>query len=65
LVDHPDQIEIDEVKGDLTSVIELMVNRENISKVIGRQGQTAQAIRIILYAASAKARKPVLLEILD
>ncbi len=64
LVDHPDQIEIDEVKGDQTSVIELMVNREDIGKVIGRQGRTAQAIRTILNAASAKSRKRVLLEIL-
>lgn len=65
LVDHPDQIEIDEVEGDLTSVIELMVNREDIGKVIGKQGRTAQAIRTILNAASAKSRKRVLLEILD
>jgi len=65
LVDHPDQIEIDEVKGDQTSVIELMVNREDIGKVIGRQGRTAQAIRTILNAASAKSRKRVLLEILE
>jgi len=65
LVDHPDQIEIDEVKGDLTSVIELMVNRGDIGKVIGRQGRTAQAIRTILNAASAKSRKRVLFEILD
>jgi predicted RNA-binding protein YlqC (UPF0109 family) len=66
LVDHPDQIEIDEViKGDLTSVILLLVNREDIGKVIGRQGRTARAIRTILNAASAKSRKRVLLEILD
>jgi predicted RNA-binding protein YlqC (UPF0109 family) len=65
LVDHPHQIEIDEVEGDLTSVIELMVNREDIGKVIGRQGRTAQAIRTILNAASAKSRKRVVLEILD
>ncbi len=65
LVDHPDQIEIDEVKGDLTSVIELMVNREDIGKVIGRQGRTAQAILTLLNAASAKSRKRVLFEILE
>ena len=65
LVDHPDQIEIDEVKGNLTSMLELMVNREDIGKVIGRQGRTAQAIRTILNAASAKSRKRVRLEILD
>jgi predicted RNA-binding protein YlqC (UPF0109 family)/DNA-binding CsgD family transcriptional regulator len=65
LVDHPDQIEIDEVKGHLTSVIELMVNREDIGKVIGRQGRTAQAIRTTLNAASAKSRKRVLLEVED
>jgi len=65
LVDHPDQIEIAEVKGGLTSVLELLVNKKDIGKVIGRHGRTAQAIRIILIAASAKSRKRVLLEILD
>lgn len=65
LVDYPDQIEIAEVKGGLTSVLELAVNKNDIGKVIGRHGRTAQAIRTILIAASAKSRERVLLEILD
>ena len=65
LVDHPDQIEIDEVKGEQASVIELMVDKEDLGKVIGKQGRTAQAIRTLLNAASAKLRKRVLLEILE
>jgi len=65
LVDHPDQIEIDEVKGEQVSVIELMVDKEDLGKVIGKQGRTAQAIRTILNAASAKLRKRMLLEILE
>jgi len=65
LVDHPDQIEIDEVKGEQVLVIELMVDKEDLGKVIGKQGRTAQAIRTLLNAASAKLRKRVLLEILE
>ena len=65
LVDHPDQIEISVINGDLTSVIELIVNREDIGRVIGRHGRTVQAIRTILTAASAKSRKRVLLEIVE
>ena len=65
LVDHPDQIKIYEIRGKQSSVLELMVAPEDLGKVIGKQGQTVQAIRTILIAASAKFRKRVMLEIVE
>ena len=65
LVDHPDQIKIYEIRGKQNSVFELMVARDDLGRVIGRQGQTVQAIRTLLIAASAKLKKRVLLEIVE
>jgi predicted RNA-binding protein YlqC (UPF0109 family) len=65
LVDNPDQVEVTEVAGEQTSVIELKVAREDLGKVIGKQGRTARAMRTILSAASTKLRKRSVLEILE
>jgi predicted RNA-binding protein YlqC (UPF0109 family) len=65
LVDYPDQVAVSEIVGDHTSVLELKVAREDLGKVIGKRGRTAQAIRTILSAASAKARKRTVLEIIE
>ncbi len=65
LVDNPDQITVTEVKGEETSVIELRVAKDDIGKVIGKKGRTAQSIRTILSAVSAKHRKRVVLEIVE
>jgi len=65
LVDNPDKVEVTEVIGDQTSIIELRVAKEDMGKVIGKQGRIAQAIRIILSAASAKVHKRAVLEILE
>jgi predicted RNA-binding protein YlqC (UPF0109 family) len=65
LVDNPDKVEVTEVIGEQTSVIELRVAKEDLGKVIGKQGRTAQAIRTILFAASAKGHKRAVLEILE
>jgi predicted RNA-binding protein YlqC (UPF0109 family) len=48
LVDHPDQVRVSEIQGEKTSVIELSVAKEDLGKVIGRQGRTARAMRVIL-----------------
>jgi predicted RNA-binding protein YlqC (UPF0109 family) len=55
LVDNPDQVQVVEVEGEQTSVIELKVAKEDLGKVIGKQGRTARAMRTILGAASTKA----------
>jgi predicted RNA-binding protein YlqC (UPF0109 family) len=65
LVDNPDQVQVMEVEGEQTSVIELKVAKEDLGKVIGKQGRTARAIRTILSAASTKIRKRSVLEILE
>jgi len=65
LVDDPDQVTVDEVEGDKTSVLELKVARTDVAKVIGKQGRTAQAMRTILNAASAKVHKRYVLEIIE
>jgi hypothetical protein len=65
LVDHPDLVKVTVVEGEATSVIELSVVKEDIGKIIGKQGKTATAIRTILNAASMKMKKRSMLEIID
>jgi predicted RNA-binding protein YlqC (UPF0109 family) len=65
LVDYPEQVEVSEVEGEQTSVIELKVAKEDLGKVIGKQGRTARSIRTILSAASAKIKKRSVLEIIE
>lgn len=65
LVDKPDEVEVSEVEGEQTTVIELKVAKEDLGKVIGKQGRTARALRTILSAASTKIRKRSVLEILE
>ena len=65
LVDHPDEVSVTEVEGNQTSVLELKVAREDLGKVIGKQGRTARAMRTILSAASAKLKKRTVLEIIE
>ena len=65
LVDHPDKVEVSEVIGEQTSVLELRVAKEDLGKVIGKQGRTAKAMRTILSAASTKIRKRSVLEIIE
>lgn len=65
LVDHPEQVDVKEIEGAQTRVLELRVAKEDMGKVIGKQGRTARAIRTILGAASAKLDKRTVLEILE
>lgn len=65
LVDEVDKIEISEIVGNQTNIIELKVAKEDIGKVIGRQGRTADAIRTILNCAAAKSNKRYILQIID
>jgi hypothetical protein len=64
-VDNPDEVDVAEVTGEQTSVIELRVAKEDLGKVIGKQGKTAKAMRTILSAASSKIRKRSVLEIIE
>ncbi|MBN2403155.1 MAG: KH domain-containing protein [Spirochaetes bacterium] len=65
LVDSPDDVEIHEVEGEKSTILELKVKKEDIGKVIGKHGRIARAIRTILNASATKLGKKVVLEILD
>lgn len=65
LVDIPDQVEVSEIIGEQTTVIELKVAKEDLGKVIGKQGRTARALRTILNGASTKLKKRTVLEIIE
>ena len=65
LVDLPDEVRIVEIKGEQTTVFELVVAKSDLGKVIGKQGKTAKALRTILTAASTKLRLRSVLEIVE
>jgi len=65
LVDKPEEVVVTEIEGEQTSVIELKVAKEDLGKVIGKQGRTARAMRTILSAASTKINKRSVLEIIE
>ena len=65
LVDNPQAVELKEIEGERTTVYELRVAQSDLGKVIGKAGQTAKAIRIIMQAVSAKKGKRAVLEILE
>jgi predicted RNA-binding protein YlqC (UPF0109 family) len=65
LVDHPEEVVVEEVDEPDALVFELKVAEQDLGKVIGKQGRTAKALRTVLSAASSKMRRRVLLEILE
>ncbi len=65
LVDNPDQVAVSEVNGNQTCVLELKVAKEDLGKVIGKQGRSARAMRTILSAASTRLKKRTVLEIIE
>ena len=65
LVDYPDQVQVNEIIGENTTVIELKVAKEDLGKIIGKQGRTARAVRTILNGASTKLRQRTVLEIVE
>ena len=65
LVDKPDEVSLREVEGEKTTVLELRVAKEDLGKVIGKQGKTAKAMRTILNATATKLKKRAVLEIIE
>jgi hypothetical protein len=65
LVNHPDDVEVKEMQSDTTTVLELRVAREDIGRVIGKQGRTAKSIRTILNAVASRSNRKVVLEIIE
>ncbi|WP_022669630.1 KH domain-containing protein [Hippea alviniae] len=65
LVDNQDAVSIKEIAGEKTTVVELSVDKNDLGKIIGKEGKTIKAIRTILNAASKKAGKKAVLEIIE
>lgn len=65
LVDHPEKVNVTQLDGEQTTILELRVDPQDLGKVIGRQGRTARAIRTILGAAGMKQRRRYSLEIIE
>jgi predicted RNA-binding protein YlqC (UPF0109 family) len=65
LVDNPDKVHVSQLEGEQTSILELKVDPEDLGKVIGKQGRTARAIRVILGASGMKLKRRFNLEIIE
>jgi len=65
LVDNPDKVQISQIDGEQSSILELKVAQEDLGKIIGKQGRNAQAIRVILGAAGMKLKKRFILELIE
>ncbi len=65
LVNNPDAVEVKETEGDTASVVELKVAKEDLGRIIGKQGRTAKSIRTILNAAASRNNRKVVLEIVE
>jgi len=65
LVDNPDEVKVNEVENEKTIVLELSVAKEDMGKVIGKQGRIAKAIRSVVKASSSKSRKKYVVEIVE
>ncbi|MBS1962481.1 MAG: KH domain-containing protein [Bdellovibrionales bacterium] len=65
LVDKPDEVSVNEVVGENTTVLELKVAKDDLGKIIGKQGRTARSIRTVLNGASTKLKKRTVLEIIE
>jgi predicted RNA-binding protein YlqC (UPF0109 family) len=65
LVNNPDAVEVKETEGDTTSVLELKVAKEDLGRIIGKQGRTAKSIRTIINAAASRTNRKVVLEIVE
>lgn len=65
LVDHPDQVHVEEIETDNAVVLRLSVAKEDVGRVIGKQGRIARAIRTVVKASAVKDGKQATVEILD
>jgi predicted RNA-binding protein YlqC (UPF0109 family) len=65
LVDEPDAVRVEQIERDGATVLQLRVAKDDVGKVIGRQGRIARALRSVVRAAAARADKRVLLEIIE
>jgi predicted RNA-binding protein YlqC (UPF0109 family) len=65
LVNNPNAVQVSETQGDMASILELRVAKEDLGRVIGKQGRTAKSLRIVLNAVASRTNRKVVLEIIE
>lgn len=65
LVNHPDEVEVKEIQGETAAILELRVSKDDLGRIIGKQGRTAKSIRTLLNAAASRTNRKVVLEIVE
>ena len=65
IVNQPDAVEVTETQNDDASVFEVKVAKEDLGRIIGKEGRTAKSLRTILTAAAARVDRKAVLEIVD
>ena len=65
LVNHPEEVEINEIQGETAAILELRVAKEDLGRIIGKQGRTAKSIRTLLNAVASRTNRKVVLEIIE
>ena len=65
LVSHPDSVDVKETKQESAVILELKVAKEDLGRIIGKQGRTAKAIRTLATAAASRMNRKIVLEILE
>ncbi len=65
LVNSPEQVEVSEIQGETAAILELRVAKEDLGRIIGKQGRTAKSIRTLLNAAASRTNRKVVLEIVE
>lgn len=65
LVNYPDEVEVNEIPGETASILELRVSKDDLGRIIGKQGRTAKSIRTLLNAAASRTNRKVVLEIVE
>lgn len=65
LVNHPEEVEVKEIQGETAAILELRVAKEDLGRIIGKQGRTAKSIRTLLNAVASRTNRKIVLEIIE
>ena len=65
LVNHPDEVEVKEIQGETAAILELRVAKDDLGRIIGKQGRTAKSIRTLINAVASRTNRKIVLEIVE
>jgi len=64
-VNHPEEVEVKEIQGETAAILELRVAKDDLGRIIGKQGRTAKSIRTLLNAVASRTNRKIVLEIVE